>query len=66
MNELVKEGKTILMISSELPEIIGMSDRIYVMRNRRVVKEIKASEATQELIISYAMEGALEEERQDG
>ncbi len=66
MNELVKEGKTILMISSELPEIIGMSDRIYVMRNRRVVKEIDASEATQELIISYAMEGALEEERQDG
>ncbi|MEA4970742.1 MAG: sugar ABC transporter ATP-binding protein [Candidatus Pelethousia sp.] len=66
MNELVKEGKAILMISSELPEIIGMSDRIYVMRNRRIVKELSAGEATQELIISYAMEGAMAEERQDG
>lgn len=63
MNELVKEGKAILMISSELPEIIGMSDRIYVMRDRKIVKEFKSGEATQELIISYAMEGALKEER---
>ena len=62
MNELVKEGKAILMISSELPEIIGMSDRIYVMRNRRIVCELNSSEATQELIISYAMEGAIKEE----
>lgn len=61
MNELVKNGKSILMISSDLPEIIGMSDRIYVMRNRRVVKEINHTEATQELIMSYAMEGAREE-----
>lgn len=66
MNELVKEGKAILMISSELPEVIGMSDRIYVMRNRQIVKELQSSEATQELIISYAMEGAMEEERQNG
>lgn len=66
MNELVKDGKAILMISSELPEIIGMSDRIYVMRNGRIVKELKSSEASQELIISYAMEGAIEEERQNG
>lgn len=65
MNELVKGGKTILMISSDLPEVIGMSDRIYVMRNRRVVKELDAGEATQELIMSYAMEGALEEEGHD-
>ncbi len=65
MNELVKEGKAILMISSELPEIIGMSDRIYVMRNRQIVKELKSSEATQELIISYAMEGAIEEGNQN-
>jgi ABC-type sugar transport system ATPase subunit len=54
------------MISSELPEIIGMSDRIYVMRNRKIVKELASGEATQELIISYAMEGAMEEERQHG
>ncbi len=62
MNELVKEGKAILMISSELPEVIGMSDRIYVMRNRRIVCELDSSEASQELIISYAMEGAINEE----
>jgi ribose transport system ATP-binding protein len=62
MNELVKKGKAILMISSELPEIIGMSDRIYIMRDGKIVKEISHEEATQELIISYAMEGAREEE----
>lgn len=62
MNELVKEGKAILMISSELPEIIGMSDRIYVMRNRRIVGELKSCEASQERIICYAMEGAMDEE----
>lgn len=66
MDELVKTGKAILMISSELPEIIGMSDRIYVMRDRKIVKELQSNEATQEMIISYAMEGAIEEERQDG
>lgn len=66
MNELVKEGKAILMISSELPEIIGMSDRIYVMRNRKIVAELNSCEATQERIISYAMEGAMEGEHQNG
>ena len=43
-------------------EIIGMSDRIYVMRDRKIVKELKAEEATQELILSYALEGAREED----
>jgi len=55
MNELVKEGAAILMISSELPEIIGMSDRIYVMREGRIVAEIPHAEATQERIIEFAM-----------
>jgi ABC-type sugar transport system ATPase subunit len=55
MNELVKQGAAVLMISSELPEIIGMSDRIYVMRTGRVVAEIPHSEATQERIIEFAM-----------
>lgn len=58
MDNLVKAGKSILMISSELPEILGMSDRIYVMSGRKVVKELAAEDATQELIMSYAMEGA--------
>ena len=55
MNELVKQGAAVLMISSELPEIIGMSDRIYVMRNGKIVAEIAHSEATQEKIIEFAM-----------
>jgi ABC-type sugar transport system ATPase subunit len=55
MNQLVKEGAAVLMISSELPEVIGMSDRIYVMREGRIVAEIPHTEATQERIIEYAM-----------
>ena len=62
MDNLTKQGKAIIMISSEMPEIIGMSDRIYVMRDRKIVKELKAEEATQELILSYALEGAREED----
>lgn len=55
MNQLVKEGAAVLMISSELPEIIGMSDRIYVMRAGKIVAEIPHAEATQERIIEFAM-----------
>ena len=55
MNELVKEGAAVLMISSELPEVIGMSDRIYVMRGGKIMAEIPHTEATQEKIVEYAM-----------
>jgi ABC-type sugar transport system ATPase subunit len=55
MDELVKQGAAILMISSELPEVIGMSDRIYIMREGRIVAETPHEEATQEKIISFAM-----------
>ena len=55
MNELVKEGATILMISSELPEILNMSDRIYVMHEGRITKELDRTEADQETILKYAM-----------
>jgi rhamnose transport system ATP-binding protein len=48
MSELAQQGLGILMISSELPEIIGMSDRILVMRNSRLVAEFSREEATQE------------------
>lgn len=58
MDNLAKEGKAIIMISSEMPEILGMSDRIYVMRDRKIVKELSAKDATQEIILSYALEGA--------
>jgi ribose transport system ATP-binding protein len=54
MNELVKKGSAILMISSELPEVLGMSDRIYVMRERKIVAELTHSEASQEAVIRYA------------
>jgi ribose transport system ATP-binding protein len=57
MNELVKNGGAVLMISSELPEVLGMSDRIFVMREGRVIKELSRKEATQEKIIKFAMGG---------
>jgi ribose transport system ATP-binding protein len=55
MNELVKQGAAVLMISSDLPEILGMSDRIYVMRHGQIVAEVGREGATQERIVAYAM-----------
>ena len=55
MNELVKQGAAVLMISSDLPEILGMSDRIYVMRQGQIVAEVDREQATQERIVAYAM-----------
>lgn len=52
INDLVAAGKSVIMISSELPEILGVADRIYVMNEGKVVGEIKGEEATQELIMS--------------
>jgi len=60
MSELaVKQRLAILMISSELPEILGMSDRVLVMREGRLVAEFTRTEATQEKIAA-AMMGAQE------
>ena len=56
MTALAASGKAIIMISSELPEVLGMSDRILVVREGKISKELKAEEATQELIMEYAME----------
>jgi ribose transport system ATP-binding protein len=55
MNELVNQGAAILMISSELPEILNMSDRIYVMHKGRITKELGREEANQETILRHAM-----------
>ena len=56
INELAKQGKAIIMISSELPEILGMSDRILVMRNGEISAEIKdVKNATQEQLLEYAI-----------
>lgn len=52
INELAGAGKSVIVISSELPEILGMSDRIYIMNEGRMVGEIDASEATQENIMA--------------
>lgn len=57
MNRLIDKGVCIIMISSELPEILGMSDRILVMSNGRIKGELSWAEATQEKVISYATEG---------
>lgn len=54
MNRLVKEGMSIIMISSELPEIINMSDRVYVMADGRVTGCLSHEEATQESIMQLA------------
>ncbi|MDR2523663.1 MAG: sugar ABC transporter ATP-binding protein [Synergistaceae bacterium] len=54
MTELAKEGKAIVMVSSELPELLGMCDRIYVMRQGVVAGELKKEEFSQELIMKYA------------
>ena len=57
MRRLTEEGIAILMISSELPEILGLSDRILVMSEGRIVAELDHSEASEEKIINYATMG---------
>ena len=54
MIDLVKQGKSIIMISSEMPELIGMSNRIIVMCNGHITGEVEGEEATQERIMSFA------------
>ena len=54
MRRLIEEGKSIIMISSEMPELIGMSDRILVMHDGRITGEISDSEVTQEKILEFA------------
>lgn len=52
INDLVAAGKSVVMISSELPEVLGMSDRIYIMNEGKIAGELSAEEATQEKIMS--------------
>lgn len=53
INQLAMEGKGVLVISSELPEILGICDRIYVMSEGRITGEVNGKEATQERIMKY-------------
>ena len=56
INDLVSQGKSVVMISSELPELLGMSDRIYVMNEGRLIAELDAKDASQEIIMSHIMQ----------
>ena len=58
INQLVSEGKAVLMISSELPELLGMCDRIYVMADGRIVGELPRAEASQEIIMDMIMQAS--------
>ena len=55
MTELAARGVAILMISSELPEIVGMSDRVAVMRAGTIVEVLERADATQERILAVAL-----------
>jgi putative multiple sugar transport system ATP-binding protein len=55
INQLVAEGKSIVLISSELTEILGMSDRIFVMHEGRMIAEFNRADANQEVIMSSIM-----------
>jgi ribose transport system ATP-binding protein len=58
LNTLAQQGKSIIMISSELPEVLRMSHRILVMCEGRITGELKAGEASQEAIMHYATQRA--------
>lgn len=55
MGQLAEQGLSIIMVSSEMPEILGMCDRIFVVRGGRIVAECPKQEATQELLGQYAL-----------
>lgn len=55
INQLVAEGRSVILISSELQEVIGMSDRIYIMENGKIVGEVEGAEATQENIMAHIL-----------
>jgi putative multiple sugar transport system ATP-binding protein len=57
INQLAEEGKGVIMISSEMPELLGVCDRIYVMNEGRFVAEMPAAEASQEKIMRAIMRG---------
>ncbi|EKQ50933.1 MULTISPECIES: multiple monosaccharide ABC transporter ATP-binding protein [unclassified Clostridium] len=52
INDLVAQGKAVIVISSELPEVLGLSDRVYIMNEGKIIGELDKEEATQEVIMS--------------
>ena len=63
MNKMVEEGMCIIMISSEVPEVLGMSDRLYVMSEGQITGELDASEATVEKVMKMAINSSVDEEQ---
>jgi ribose transport system ATP-binding protein len=55
INELTAAGHAVLMISSDLPEVLGMSDRVLVMNQGRIAGELPAHEATQDTVMALAL-----------
>lgn len=60
INELVTEGKSVIMISSDLPEVLGMCDRIYIMNEGRIVGELAHKDASQEVIMAKILQSCKE------
>jgi len=59
INDLAAQGKSVIMISSELPEVLGMSDRIYVMNEGRIVGEFQQADASQESIMACILKSTV-------
>jgi putative multiple sugar transport system ATP-binding protein len=57
INQLAADKKGVIMISSEMPELLGMCDRIYVMKEGALVGQLSAAEASQEKIMSMIIKG---------
>jgi len=63
MNKMVNKGKAVVMISSEMPELLGMADRIYVMNEGQMVGELSKKEASQEKIMSMILQSEKKESK---
>ncbi len=60
INDLVTQGKSVLFISSEMPELLGMCDRLYIMNEGEVVGELGREEASQEKIMAIILQSSKE------
>jgi ribose transport system ATP-binding protein len=65
MNDLVRKDKVVIMVSSEMPELLGMSDRIYVMCEGRLTGQLNREDATQEKIMKLATLGGINKDERN-
>jgi L-arabinose transport system ATP-binding protein len=63
IEELAAQGVAVLVISSELPEVLGLADRVVVMRTGRVVGELSRAQASETSVLALAMPGAVQSPR---